>query len=71
MDVRAALQSMVAMLVCVRKGGKVLKKQTRGGEHDTDEHEEQYGVPVQMEKMETEGKQIFAIKIKKLNTRTI
>ncbi|XP_003708513.2 uncharacterized protein LOC100878388 isoform X2 [Megachile rotundata] len=43
MDIRAALQNMVAMLVCVRRGGgKVPKK-------PTDEMDEQ------MEKMDTEG----------------
>ena len=68
MDVRAALQNMVAMLVCVRKGGKVLKKQTKGGEHDTDDHEEQYGVPLQMEKMETEGLTLLSTVSRKVGT---
>ena len=45
MDIRAALQNMLAMLFCVRRGSKVPKKQT-------DELDEQIVV---IEKMETEG----------------
>ncbi|XP_054012938.1 uncharacterized protein LOC128894899 [Hylaeus anthracinus] len=58
MDIRAALQSMVAMLVCVRRGGvKMLRKQTdkrptRDEKDDTNELE--LYLPV-IEKMETEG----------------
>ncbi|XP_076170847.1 uncharacterized protein LOC143148426 [Ptiloglossa arizonensis] len=59
MNIRAALQSMVAMLVCVRKGGGVKatrkqtdKKPTKEEKDDTDELEINSSI---MEKMETEG----------------
>ncbi|XP_043248376.1 uncharacterized protein LOC122395110 [Colletes gigas] len=50
MDIRAALQTMVAMLVCVRRGGGVEEKD------DTDEMDEMDEIPLPIiDKMETEG----------------
>lgn len=48
MDIRAALQNMVAMLVCVKRGNRIATKKP------TDDSEERYDVPM-IEKMETEG----------------
>ncbi|KAK9296352.1 hypothetical protein QLX08_009670 [Tetragonisca angustula] len=48
MDVRAALQNMVAMLVCVKRGNRIAAKKP------TEESEKQFDVPV-IEKMEVEG----------------
>ena len=47
MDVRAALQNMVAMLVCVKRGDRIAAKKPT-------EEEKQLDVPM-MEKMEAEG----------------
>ncbi|KOX78514.1 hypothetical protein WN51_07921 [Melipona quadrifasciata] len=47
MDVRAALQNMVAMMVCVKRGNRVAAKKP------TEESEKQFDVPM-MEKMEVE-----------------
>ncbi|XP_076248774.1 uncharacterized protein LOC143188423 [Calliopsis andreniformis] len=65
MDIRAALQNMVAMLVCVRRGGKPTKKQTRETDKrptrktekdDTYDHEEQFTrIDVPILDVETEG----------------
>ncbi|XP_076764354.1 uncharacterized protein LOC143431473 [Xylocopa sonorina] len=48
MDIRAALQNMIAMLVCVRRGDRVPVKKP------TDELREKPDLPI-IEKMETEG----------------
>ncbi|CAL7943986.1 unnamed protein product [Xylocopa violacea] len=48
MDIRAALQNMITMLVCVKRGNKVPTKKP------TDEFEEKPDLPI-IEKMETEG----------------
>ncbi|XP_017893227.1 uncharacterized protein LOC108632883 [Ceratina calcarata] len=48
MEIRAALQNMVAMLVCVKRGNRIPTKKTMG------DAEERYDVPM-IEKMETEG----------------
>ncbi|XP_071873648.1 uncharacterized protein [Bombus fervidus] len=48
MDVRAALQNMVAMLICVKRGNKVAARKP------TEEFDKRFEIPM-MEKMETEG----------------
>ncbi|OAD59544.1 hypothetical protein WN48_08651, partial [Eufriesea mexicana] len=48
MDIRASLQNMVAMLVCVKRSNRVTTKRP------TDEFEKQIDIPM-IEKMETEG----------------
>lgn len=49
MDIRAALQNMVAMLVCVKRGNKVPTKKP------TEELDKKIDIPM-MEKMETDSK---------------
>ncbi|CAK9829512.1 hypothetical protein ANTRET_LOCUS6833 [Anthophora retusa] len=48
MDIRAALQNMVMMLTCVRRGNKIVTKKS------IDESEERMDIPT-IEKLETEG----------------
>ncbi|XP_050600625.1 synaptonemal complex protein 1 [Bombus affinis] len=48
MDIRAALQNMVAMLICVKRGNKVAARKP------TEEFDKRFDIPM-MEKMETEG----------------
>lgn len=67
MDIRAALQSMVAMLVCVRRGGKLIKKQTRDTdkkitttkeEDEMDEQEDHISrIDIPMITVDTEGEE--------------
>lgn len=49
MDIRAALQNMVAMLVCVKRGNRVPTKKP------TEELDKKIDIPM-MEKMETDSK---------------
>ncbi|XP_043587043.1 synaptonemal complex protein 1 [Bombus pyrosoma] len=48
MDIRAALQNMVAMLICVKRGNKVPARKP------TEEFDKRFDIPM-IEKMETEG----------------
>ncbi|XP_033183539.1 synaptonemal complex protein 1 [Bombus vosnesenskii] len=48
MDIRAALQNMVAMLICVKRGNKIVARKP------TEEFDKRFDIPM-MEKMETEG----------------
>ncbi|XP_060832891.1 synaptonemal complex protein 1 [Bombus pascuorum] len=48
MDIRAALQNMVAMLICVKRGNKVAARKP------TEEFDKRFDIPM-IEKMETEG----------------